>query len=63
MTVTSEFKRSLMNIINKLEISIGLPWYSLDDVYILLNYDGQFHSVLVVVILKKNLIHAYDLAS
>lgn len=63
MTVTSEFKRSLMNIINKLEISIGLPWYSLDDVYIHLNYDGQFHSVLVVVILKKNLIHAYDLAS
>ncbi|KAG5592218.1 hypothetical protein H5410_042732 [Solanum commersonii] len=62
-SVVSGFERSLMNIINGFEIPAGLPWHSCDDVYIPVNYDGQFHWVLVVVVLKKRLIRVYDLAS
>ncbi|WMV14467.1 hypothetical protein MTR67_007852 [Solanum verrucosum] len=62
-SIVSGFERSLMNIINGFEIPAGLPWHSSDDVYILVNCDGQFHWVLAVVVLKKRLIRVYDSAS
>ena len=41
-------------------IPVGLPWHLVDDVYIPINYDGDFHWVLVVVELNKRLIRVYD---
>ncbi|KAG5596727.1 hypothetical protein H5410_037959 [Solanum commersonii] len=61
-SVVSGFERSLINIINGFEIPVGLSWHSCDDVYILMNCDGQFHWVLAVVVLKKRLIRVYNSA-
>uniref|UniRef100_M1BV35 Ulp1 protease family, C-terminal catalytic domain containing protein n=1 Tax=Solanum tuberosum TaxID=4113 RepID=M1BV35_SOLTU len=61
--IVSGFERALMNINNGYEIPTGLQWHSVNDVYILVNCDGQFHWVLAVVVLKKRLIRVYDSAS
>ncbi|KAF3659453.1 hypothetical protein FXO38_12640 [Capsicum annuum] len=38
----------------------GLPWHLVDEVYIPVNYDSEFHWVLAVVILKERHIRVYD---
>ncbi|PHT99027.1 hypothetical protein BC332_32020 [Capsicum chinense] len=53
----------LINIIKGFNISTGLPWHLVDEVYIPINYGDEFHWVLAVVILKERRIRFYDLMS
>ncbi|KAG5581680.1 hypothetical protein H5410_052307, partial [Solanum commersonii] len=41
-------------------ILIGLPWHLTDEVYVLVNCNGEFHWVLTVVVLKEQSIKMYD---
>ncbi|PHT65215.1 hypothetical protein T459_29640 [Capsicum annuum] len=41
-------------------IPTGLPWYLVDEVYILINCGDEFHWVLAVVFLKERRIRVYD---
>ncbi|PHU07433.1 hypothetical protein BC332_23922 [Capsicum chinense] len=50
----------LINIIKGFNIPAGLPWNSVDEVYIPINCGDEFHWVLVVVILKERRIQVYD---
>ncbi|PHT83504.1 hypothetical protein T459_11947 [Capsicum annuum] len=50
----------LINFIKGFSISASLPWYLVDEVYILINYGDEFHWVLAVVILKERRIRVYD---
>ncbi|PHT48604.1 hypothetical protein CQW23_12812 [Capsicum baccatum] len=50
----------LINIIKGFSIPAGLPWHLVDEVYIAINYDDEFHWVLAVVILKQRCIRVYD---
>ncbi|XP_055814254.1 uncharacterized protein LOC129883659 [Solanum dulcamara] len=59
-TVTAHHKRSVKNIMRGFSIPAGLPWHLVDEVYILVNCDRDFHWVFVVVVLKERLIHVYD---
>ena len=56
----SVHKRSIINVMKGFSIPAGLLWHLVDDVYISINYDGNFHWVLVVVELNKRLICVYD---
>ncbi|KAH0669645.1 hypothetical protein KY285_023806 [Solanum tuberosum] len=58
--IVSAFERLIKNIIKGFSIPAGLPWHLVDDVYIPVNSDGNFHWVLVVVALKERLIRVYD---
>ncbi|XP_055811771.1 uncharacterized protein LOC129881670 [Solanum dulcamara] len=59
-TVIAHHERSVKNIIRGFSIPVGLPWHLVDEVYIPVNYDRDFHWVLAVVVLKKRLIRVYD---
>ncbi|PHU19816.1 hypothetical protein BC332_10967 [Capsicum chinense] len=50
----------LINFIKGFSIPAGLPWYLIDEVYILINYGDEFHWVLAVVVLKERRIRVYD---
>ncbi|PHT50395.1 hypothetical protein CQW23_10142 [Capsicum baccatum] len=50
----------LINIIKGFSIPAGLHWHLVDEVYILINCDDEFHWVLAVVILKERRIRVYD---
>ncbi|PHT53239.1 hypothetical protein CQW23_07701 [Capsicum baccatum] len=41
-------------------MSVGLPWYMVDEVYVPINCGKEFHWVLIVIVLKKRLIRVYD---
>ncbi|PHT78298.1 hypothetical protein T459_16350 [Capsicum annuum] len=56
----SRNEECLINIIKGFSISTGLPWYLVDEVYILINCGVEFHWVLAVVILKERRIRVYD---
>ena len=58
--VVSVHERSIINVMKGFSIPAGLPWHLVDDVYIPINYDGNFHWVLVVVELNQRLICVYD---
>ncbi|KAH0763619.1 hypothetical protein KY290_019692 [Solanum tuberosum] len=58
--VVSAIERSIKNIIKGFSIPTGLPWHLVDEVYIPVNSDGEFHWVLAIVVLKERLIHVYD---
>ncbi|PHU00465.1 hypothetical protein BC332_30252 [Capsicum chinense] len=51
---------ALINIIKGFNIPVALPCHLVDDVYVPINYDGNFHRVLVVISLKKRCIWVYD---
>lgn len=51
---------SLTNIIKGFSIPADLSWHLVDKVYFLVNYDGEFHWILFVVVLKHRLILVYD---
>ena len=53
-------ERSIINVMKGFSIPAGLPWHLVDDVYIPINYDGNFYWVLAVVELNKRLIRVYD---
>lgn len=52
--------RSIMNIIKGISIPAGSPWHLVDEVYIPVNCDKDFHWILVVVVLKERIIRVYD---
>ena len=56
----SVHERSIINVMKGFSIPVELPWHLVDNVYIPINYDGDFHWVLVVVELNKRLIRVYD---
>ncbi|KAH0666449.1 hypothetical protein KY285_027655 [Solanum tuberosum] len=58
--IKNNYERSITNIIKGFEIPTALPWHLVDDVYIPVNYGGQFHWVLAVVELKNRVIRVYD---
>ena len=51
-SVVSIYERSIITIIKGFEIPATLPWHLVDEVYILINCDQEFHWVLAVVELK-----------
>ncbi|XP_055824331.1 uncharacterized protein LOC129892810 [Solanum dulcamara] len=58
--VTAHHERSVKNIIRDFSILARLPWHVIDEVYIAVNCDRDFHWVLAVVVLKKRFIRVYD---
>uniref|UniRef100_M1DHU5 Ulp1 protease family, C-terminal catalytic domain containing protein n=1 Tax=Solanum tuberosum TaxID=4113 RepID=M1DHU5_SOLTU len=52
-SVVSAHERSIINIIKGFSMPAGLSWHLVDNVYISINCDGQFHWVLAVVELKN----------
>ncbi|PHT73076.1 hypothetical protein T459_23861 [Capsicum annuum] len=56
----SQNEECLINIIKGFSIPTGLPWHLVDEVYIPINCDDEFHWVLAVVVLKKRRIRVYD---
>ncbi|PHT66318.1 hypothetical protein T459_30743 [Capsicum annuum] len=50
----------LINIIKGFSILAGLPWHFVNEVYIPINCDDEFHWVLAVLILKERFIRVYD---
>ncbi|KAG5625099.1 hypothetical protein H5410_010317 [Solanum commersonii] len=59
-TTVSIHERLITNIMKGFSIPAALLWHLVDDVYISVNFDGQFHWVLVVVELNMRLIRVYD---
>ena len=59
-SVVSVHERSIINIIKGFGIPAALPWHLVDEVYIPINCDQQFHWVLAVVELKNRLIRVFD---
>ncbi|XP_055822168.1 uncharacterized protein LOC129890693 [Solanum dulcamara] len=60
VTITAHHERSVKNIIRGFSIPASLPWHLVDEVYIPVNCDRDFHWVLAVVVLKERLIRVYD---
>ncbi|WMV18189.1 hypothetical protein MTR67_011574, partial [Solanum verrucosum] len=58
--VVSVYERSIKYVINEFFVPADLPWYLVDEVYISINCDEEFHRVLVVVVLRERLIRVYD---
>ncbi|KAH0672162.1 hypothetical protein KY284_023249 [Solanum tuberosum] len=58
--VVSAIERSIKNIIKGFSIPARLRWHLVDEVYISVNSDGEFHWVLAVIVLKERLIRVYD---
>ena len=54
------YEERILNIIKGFSIAAGLPWHLTDEVYLPVNYDGQFHWVLTVIVLKERCIKIYD---
>ncbi|PHU18341.1 hypothetical protein BC332_14036 [Capsicum chinense] len=50
----------LIKIIKGFSIPAGLPWHLVDEVYIPINYDDEFHCALAVIVLKQRCIRVYD---
>ena len=59
-SVVSVYERSIINIIKDFEIPAALPWHLVDEVYIPINCDQEFHWVLAVVELKNRVIRVFD---
>ncbi|PHT35621.1 hypothetical protein CQW23_23321 [Capsicum baccatum] len=59
----SQNEECLIIIIKGFSISAGLPWLSVDEVYIPINFGDEFHWVLAVIVLKERRIRVYDLIS
>ena len=50
--VVPVYERSIINIIIGFEIRAALPWHLVDEVYIPIKWDQEFHWVLTLVELK-----------
>lgn len=46
--VVAIFERSLTSMINGFSFPASLPWHQVEEVYIHVNYDGEFHWVLLL---------------
>ncbi|PHT51913.1 hypothetical protein CQW23_06375 [Capsicum baccatum] len=58
--LVASYENSLINIIKGFNIPAALPWHLVDDVYIPVNCDGNFHWVLAMISLKKRCIGVYE---
>uniref|UniRef100_M1BE06 Ulp1 protease family, C-terminal catalytic domain containing protein n=1 Tax=Solanum tuberosum TaxID=4113 RepID=M1BE06_SOLTU len=58
--VVSVYERSIKDVINEYFVPAALPWHLVDEVYISINCDEEFHWVLVMVVLRERLIRVYD---
>ncbi|KAG5577387.1 hypothetical protein H5410_057521 [Solanum commersonii] len=54
VVIVSVYERSIKDIINRFSIPAALPWHLVNEVYILVYCDGDFHWLLVVVVFKKS---------
>ncbi|PHT37602.1 hypothetical protein CQW23_21175 [Capsicum baccatum] len=45
--------RSICDIIQGLCIPVGISWHLVDEVYVPINYEGSFHWMLAVIVLKE----------
>ncbi|KAH0766134.1 hypothetical protein KY285_002005 [Solanum tuberosum] len=50
----------IKDVINGFSVPAALPWHLVDEVYIPINCDEEFHWVLAVVVLRNRLIRVYD---
>ena len=48
----SEYEDKIVGIMKGFVIPCGLPWHLTDNAYVIVNSNGEFHSVLIVVALK-----------
>ncbi|PHT94434.1 hypothetical protein T459_02316 [Capsicum annuum] len=60
MSFVASNEGALINIIKGFNIPTALSWYLVDEVYVPVNCDGNFHWVLAVISLKKRCIRVYD---
>ncbi|KAG5630566.1 hypothetical protein H5410_002283 [Solanum commersonii] len=58
--VVSVYERSIKYVINDFSVPVALPWHLVDEVYIPINCDKEFHWVLAVIVLRNRLIRVYD---
>ncbi|KAM3357845.1 hypothetical protein P3S68_020776 [Capsicum galapagoense] len=58
--VVAENKNTINNIIKGFSIPAWLPWHLVDEVYVPINYNHNFHWVLAVLALKDRRIRVYD---
>ncbi|XP_069152791.1 uncharacterized protein [Solanum lycopersicum] len=59
-SVVSVYDRSIIDIIKGFGIPAALPWHLVDEVYIPINCDQEFHWVLAVVELKNRVRRVFD---
>ncbi|XP_069145696.1 uncharacterized protein [Solanum lycopersicum] len=59
-SVLSVHERSIINIIKGFGIPAALPWHLVDEVYIPINCDQEFHWVLAIVELKNRVMRVFD---
>ncbi|PHT99977.1 hypothetical protein BC332_29765 [Capsicum chinense] len=60
MSFVASYEGALINIIKGFNIPAALSWHLVDEVYIPVNCDENFHWVLAVISLKKRCIRVYD---
>ncbi|KAF3665975.1 hypothetical protein T459_05535 [Capsicum annuum] len=56
----SQNEECLINIFKGFSIPAGLPWHLVNEIYIPINYDDEFHWVLAVIVLNERRIRVYD---
>ncbi|KAH0642383.1 hypothetical protein KY290_033978 [Solanum tuberosum] len=54
-----EYENKIVGTIKGFDTSIGLSWHLTDEVYVPINFNGEFHWVLEVVVLKEHRIKMY----
>ncbi|KAH0716589.1 hypothetical protein KY285_012620 [Solanum tuberosum] len=59
-SVVPEYENKIVGTIKGFGIPAGLPWHLSDEVYVLVNCNGEFHWVLAIVVLKERRIKVYD---
>ncbi|PHT57355.1 hypothetical protein CQW23_05841 [Capsicum baccatum] len=58
--VVAKNEDTIANIIHGFYMPAGLLWCMVDEVYVPINCDKEFHRVLAVIVLKERLIRVYD---
>ncbi|PHU10057.1 hypothetical protein BC332_21917 [Capsicum chinense] len=58
--VVADNENAVNNIIKEFSIPAGLPWHLVDEVYVPMNCNQNFHWVLAVIALKDRLIRISD---
>ncbi|PHT34017.1 hypothetical protein CQW23_25817 [Capsicum baccatum] len=58
--VVAKNEDAIANIIHGFCMLAGLPWYMVDEVYVLINCGKNFYWVLAGIVLKERLIRVYD---
>ncbi|KAF3619041.1 hypothetical protein FXO38_33101 [Capsicum annuum] len=56
----AHIEKSLINSIKGMSTPVGQPWHHVNEVFILINYNGVFYWVLAVIALKEQYIRVYD---